>query len=49
MNTVEAAVRRLHSSFVPLARQAETLGQSETLLTADNGRHSLNHLEADAE
>ncbi|GEM_PF-5136875 len=43
MNTVEAAVRRLHSSFVPLTRQAETL------LTADNGRHSLNHLEADAE
>jgi hypothetical protein len=25
MNRVEAAVRRLHSSFVPLARQAETL------------------------
>lgn len=43
MNTVEAAVRRLHSSFVPLARQAKTL------LTADTRRHSLNHLEADAE
>lgn len=43
MNTVEAPYGCLHSSFVPLARQAETL------LTADNGRHSLNHLEADAE
>ena len=43
MNTVEAAVRRLHSSFVPLAHKAETL------LTADNDRHSLNHLEADVE
>lgn len=43
MNTVEAAGRLLHSSFVPLARQAETL------LTADTRRHSLNHLEADAE